>query len=340
MADIDEAKRKREETRELDNYENKNPYTRSAMKGLVTGEPSKGVMATDFAIDILPSLAMLIIGKAIKNSSQYKKAKLRESANITDYSITGGDVLTHMEGSSTSPYGQLSRAVKKYYGRPEEKEFQKRVEKGIWDAAKKIKKVDKNISDEEIVEMVEMVRTGKKAQGANEEYLNIIKNSISDNVKDFKYTPAQKIVDENVKTTKTPSGKVKVEVNRADKLAANAPGFLAGTSALLGAGDVANAAFKMKEPKNLASEAAKQERGLESTSPFFTITELLDSLSNGTFRYNKKEATREANKIFDYIEKNGDEHQIKEAYRIYADTDFNKKGEAISALKQMLRLVQ
>lgn len=329
----EQAETKRKENTDFDEYENKNPYSKAAMEELVTGEPSKGNANADFVMDLAPTAIMLFTAKGMKKTPAYKRAKLREAANMTDYSMTGPEVLTYVEGPADNPYGQLARAVKYYYGKDDKKRVSKELENGILKAIKTLKKKNPKLTDTEIVEMIESVRTGKNIDKFMKEDLDIIKNSI----KDINFTPAQKIVDENIKTTKTPGGKTKVEVNTLNKIASSTPAALTGVGTLLAVGDIADKAWKLPE-YNTLERLKKSEKGLQPTSPFFTLTEFLDGLTNGTWRYNKNETIKEVNKIFDYIQENGTEEQLKRAYEIYADTDFTKKSEAVDALKQLLKL--
>ena len=330
----EQAESKRKENSKFDEYENPNPYTKANMKELLSGEPSKGVGAADFVMDMAPSAIMLFAGKAAKKTPSYKRAKLREAANMTDYSMTGPGVLTRVEGSADAPHGQLSRVVKHYYGKDDTKRVFKELENELWKQAKVLKKKYPKLTDQEIVDIYEAIRTGKEVSKIGSEDVNAIKNAI----REINFTPAQTIVDKNVKTSTTPTGKLKVEVNAIDKAASSAPSVLKSTSALLGAGNVADKAWKLKEYNNL-DELKKNEKGLQPTSPFFTVTELLDGITDGSWRYNKKEATKEANKIFDYIQENGTEEQLMKAYKIYADADFSKRNEAANALKDLLKLV-
>ena len=333
----EQAESKRKENDKFDEYENPNPYTKANMEELLTGEPSKGVAAADFVMDMIPSAIMLFAGKAAKKTPSYKRAKLRETANMTDYSMTGPGVLTRVEGSADAPHGQLSRVVKHYYGKDDTRRVFKELENELWKQAKILKKKYPKLTDQEIVDIYEAIRTGKEVSKIGSEDVNAIKNAI----KEINFTPAQTIVDKNIKTSTTPSGKVKIEVNAMDKAASNAPSVLKSTSALLGAGNVADKAWKLRsdDGKEEFDRLKKGEKGLQPSSPFFTVTELLDNIADGSWRYNKKEATKEANKIFDYIQENGTEEQLRKAYEIYANADFNKRKEAANALKDLLKLV-
>ena len=99
----EQAESKRKENSKFDEYENPNPYTKANMKELLSGEPSKGVGAADFVMDMAPSAIMLFAGKAAKETPSYKRAKLKEAANMTDYSMTGPGVLTCLLYTSPSP---------------------------------------------------------------------------------------------------------------------------------------------------------------------------------------------------------------------------------------------
>ena len=311
-----------------------NAYSHANTQALINDEPSKGVLAADFAIDSVPLLLSFLLGKGAKKTPAYKRAKLREAADMTDYSMTGPDVLTYVEGTTQEPYGQLSRAIKHYYGNDEKKEVTKSTKKGIWEAAKSLKKKNPKITDDDIVEMIEMVRTGN-TKDLDSETADLIKNAIMKNRKN--YSLAQDIVDSNIETKRLPNNKVAIEINSQDKLASAMPTALKTTGALLEAGNIADKAWKLKDydPLNALKD---NEKGLQPTSPFFTVTELLDGLTDGSWRYNKKEAIDAANNLYDEIMQNGTDAQKKEAIDIYANTDFNKKKEAVWALKGMLKL--
>jgi len=341
------ARKNRQNNKKYDDYKSRNPYQKAAMRELLTGEVSKGKAAVDFGVDFLiPTILGIALGHASKKTPGYKRAKLREAADMTDYSLTGPEVITHLEGSTTKPYGQLSRAVKKLYGseKLDNALTEKELGEKLMGAVKKIKAHNPDATEDEILSLIEAVRTGKSHKLANEQNVGFIEEAVK-SVKN----PAQIIVDKNIKTEKIPmdSGgeKTKIVVDNIDKLNAGLP-YIADT---LATANAVNAGVKYI-PKAFTDDFDPEERmrqlrktgsgGLASSSLFDGIPTISEIFNSTNLKYDKKEVIKNANKIFDYIMENGNEEQLKQALSIYGDTNFNNRGEAVDALKSMLKIIE
>lgn len=333
------ADRKRKENSKLDNYENKNPFTRENMKEL-TGEGKatwkKGV---DFVLDTsVPILFGFAASKGLKLPEKYKGAKLREAANTTNYKYVTPKALNIVEGSVVNPKGMLDHAVYGIWG----EKYRKRIEKEAEKIADKVfaSKISKGeLSAEEAKKVAEAIHNGKltpQAKEIQDEIANGLIPWIKENVPNAQDKVNQHV---NLQTVKKPGGKelVKVDIPKTDKITRNLP-TIAATSIAIGE---ANTAMKdlskfFADPDEYHKRLLANEKGLVSTG-LPTLSEISEELG---FAYNKEEAIKECNRIFDYIMENGDEEQLKRAYEIYGNTNFDKKKEAISSLKSLLRLVE
>jgi hypothetical protein len=164
-------------------------------------------------------------------------------------------------------------------------------------------------------------------------------------IRNMKIPSAKKVVNDSIELVSTNNPKKpyqqKMKKVGTDEIVKKAPTFMNTLAAMNAVSDAGNTLFKMKDDHEERFKKLKEgEKGLGATSIFPTITNILDEASNGTWRFNKKMVINETNKIFDYIQKNGTEVQLKKAYEIYADTDFNKKEEAVDALKDMMKLTK
>ena len=333
------ANRKRKENSKLDNYENKNPFTRENMKEL-TGEGKatwkKGV---DFVLDTgVPILFGFAASKGLKLPEKYRGAKLREAASTTNYKYATPKALNMVEGSVVNPKGMLDHAVYGIWGEKYRKKIEKEAEKVAGKVfASKINKGE--LSVEEAKKVADALHSGKltpQAKEIQDEITNELIPWIKENVPNAQDKVNQHV---NLQTIKKPDGKevVRVDVPKTDKITRNLP-TIAATGMAIGE---ANTAMKdlnklFADPDEYHRKLLSNEGGLVS-SGLPTLTEISEELG---FAYNKEEAIKECNKIFDYIMENGDEEQLKRAYEIYGNTNFDKKKEAISSLKSLLRLVE
>ena len=342
MADIqlfkiegyEEAQKKREESENVKGPK-ANAYSHANTEALVTGKPSIGTAIADTVIDAVPAVALAVAGHAAKNSKEYKGAKLRDYAKNTEYKSMDPDLLTYAEGNIVDPSGPLSRPLYNLYGKPTEKKLQKKAEKTIKKiVGEKAKKGE--ITKEDAIQLFTRPFDPKTPELQNklnsviDEAGDIIMNSMDS------LPSAKSVIDENVKMVKSGNNvkTKKVSIPKTDKAVMNAPAVAKTLAAASGTQDALNTFIKFKDMKT------PDKGGLKPSSPFFTITELLDGLTNDTWRYNKKEAISAMNNIWDDIMKNGTEEQQKAIVDIYNNTDFNKKSSVIPSLKQVLQLVR
>lgn len=325
------ANRKRKENSKLDSYENKNPFTRENMKEL-TGEGKatwkKGV---DFVLDTgVPILFGFAASKGLKLPEKYKGAKLREAASTASFKYTTPKAL--QEGKVVNPRGMLDHAIYSIWGKDYRKKIGEEAEK-IADKvfASKINKGE--LSVEEAKKVAEAIHNGKltpQAKEIQDEITSKLSIWVEKNVPN-----AQDKVNQHINLQTDGKGNVRVDIPKTDKITRNLP-TIAATSIAIGE---ANTAMKdlskfFPDPDEYHKKLLANEKGLVSTG-LPTLSEISEGLG---FAYNKKEAIKECNKIFDYIMENGDEEQLKRAYEIYGNTNFDKKKEAISSLKSLLRL--
>ena len=322
-----EAEKKRKESEDVKGPK-ANRYSHASTEALVSGKPSVGTAITDTVIDAIPTVALAVGGHITKNSKGYKGAKLRDYAKNTEYKSGDPDLLAYAEGTVIDPSGPLSRPIRNLYGKPEEKKLQKKAEKAV-------KKVVADKIKEDKVSLVDagvLKRGGplpktlaKKAEDIIEEAIPLVGDA----------TSAKSVVDKNIKLINTGNSvkTKKVEIPKGDKVRMAAPTVLNTLAVASGTQNALNTGLKFRDLRQM------DKGGVQSTSPFFTVTELLDGLTNESWRYNKKEAIAAMNKIWDDVMENGTPSQQKEMVEIYNSTDFNKKSSVIPSLKYALRLV-
>lgn len=332
------AEEKRNENNKVDGYENKNPYSKAVMKELLTGEKSKGVAATDFTIDLVPTILLAAASKFAKHSDAYKGAKLREHADNADYHAVGPHRLGYVEGTVSRPVGVMGHIIYKQYGKPAKEEAEKQVNKVLRKLARKYK-----VSADKADDWVQSISSGV--------YDDVPEGFIKDLLKERKNVekyfekvnqPANEVLSANVKMKEgTRPGKPKVESKGTDEIITSLPSTLSTVAGINTANDVANSLFKAKDDHEERFKRLKANNGgLHPTSPFLTITNILDGFTDGTWRYNRKEAISVLNEIYDYVKEHGNEEQLKKVIEVYANTDFSKKSEAVNALKELTRLTQ
>lgn len=334
---IDSDKDKRKEGEEAEKVKGfSNPYSRANVDSLVSGKISPGVMITDTAIDAVPTLALYLLGKHVKNSNSYKDAKIREIADYTDYKFTSPEAMSYIEGDVGEPYGQLGRIVYKLYGKDANKQaseiVNKEVGKMINNASKKY-----GISLEEAGKLVDNIVGDNYKKGsslAGDDLMGSI-SALRNKINEVKPL-AQDKVDDALHMVYGKDGNVRYDTLPGDKLKLATPTVLNTLSAVNAINDVGDKLFKVKDYKPLEGLKSR-EKGLQPSSPFFTITELLDGLTDNNWRYDKQSLTKEVNKIYDQIMDSGTEEQKKIAIDAYSQINFKKKSSIKDALILMLQ---
>lgn len=325
------ANRKREENSKLDNYENKNPFTRENMKELTGEGKATWKKGMDFILDSgVPILFGYVASKGLKLPEKYKGAKLREAADTASFKYATPKAL--QEGKVVNPRGMLDHAIYSIWGKDYRKKISEEAEK-IADKVFASKINNGELSVEEAKKVAEAIHSGKltpQAKEIQDEITSKLSTWVERNVPN-----AQDKVNQHVNLQTDGKGNVKVDIPKTDRITRNLP-TIAATSIAIGE---ANTAMKdlskfFPDPDEYHKRLLANEKGLVSTG-LPTLSEISEDLG---FAYNKEEVIKECNKIFDYIMENGDEEQLKRAYEIYGNTNFNKKKEAISSLKSLLRL--
>lgn len=337
MADIElfdtkeykEAEKKRNESENVKGSK-ANAYSHASTESLVSGKPNVGTIIADTALDAIPAIALAISGHLARNSKGYKGAKLRDYAKNTEYRSGDPDLLAYAEGTIIDPSGPLSRPIRNLYGKPKEKEVNKKAEKAIKKVVSdKTKKGEITKVDAEVLKRGGPVpkTLQKKLDNVEEEAVKLI---------DVDIPSAKSVVDDNIKLVESGNKRKtkKVEIPKTDKIIMAAPTVLDTLAVASGAQDAFNAKLKINDLRKL------DKGGLQPTSPFMTVTEILDGVTNDSWRYNKKEAIAAMNKIWDDVMENGTLEQQKEMVELYNNTDFNKKSSVIPSLKYALRFVK
>ena len=345
----DPTKKKAEEKRkESENVKSPkaNPYSKAATESLISGKPSKMVRGTDFVIDMVPTALGFIMSRPVKNSKASKDAKIRESFDNTDFSHVGGpEILVDANyGSAAAPKGMLKRIINKTYGRVYREKINKELSSRLSKVAKKY-----DLDSEKAITIFNEVRHNpelftKGFSNLTDDMLNV-SNEMTRYINKMHIPTSKEVVNGSIELVSTNNPKKpyqqKMKKVGTDEIVKKAPTVMNTLATMNAVSDAGNTLFKMKDDHEERFKKLKEgEKGLGATSIFPTITNILDEASNGTWRFNKKMVISETNKIFDYIQKNGTEDQLKKAYEIYADTDFSKKEEAVDALKDMMKLIK
>lgn len=315
------ADRKRKENSKLDNYENKNPFTRENMKELTGEGKATWKKVDDTLTDFIPLMVGFLGAKGIKGTQARKNARLKSEIDAQNFSWIPDNILREVSDGTviTGTHNPLSRTLYKAY---DGKKVTKELEKAFEPLLKKYGK--DGLTKEHLYKLYEKGLKGELKDYANGDY-PVIDDVLKINKKFEKKIPLTKSALEKVDFN---GEKGNIKITSKDKALLKAPAMIEGASIASGLDSLERARqrFEQRRP----DEGALKPSGLPS------ISELLEGLN---LSYNKKEAIRETNKIFDYIMENGDEEQLKRAYEIYGNTNFDKKGEAISALKAMVSLI-
>jgi len=327
------ADRKREENKGLDNYKNKNPFTRENMKEITTGDKATWKKVDDTFTDIMPMLLAFAAAKGIRTSGKRTAAKLRNAASKIEYSQTSPQLFKKVSGTIDAPSGDLAKAVHDLYAdaylRSKSKGFQndKLMKKIFKKNLESIKKelLEKGFSKDEIEDII-LKSVNDDSELSREVFDKLSRKSVKER------SAAQTIVDENIKFEDLPNRKVKVVIPKTDNALLNAPAAI-NTLGAVGAADAALKGFeRFGKPGERHDRLLAREQGLIPSG-----LPALSEISEATgLAYNKKEAIKEANKAYDYIMKD----QIKKAIEIYGETNFDKKSETINTLKALLRMVE
>lgn len=336
--DFDSYSDKRREGEEAEKVKGfSNPYSRANVDSLVSGKINPGVMFADATIDAVPTLALYLLGKRVKNSNSYKDAKIREIADYTDYKFTSPEAMSHIEGDVGEPYGQLGRIVYKLYGKDANKRASEIVDKEV---GKMINNASKKygISLEEAGMLVDNIVGDNYKKGsslAGDDLMGSI-SALRNKIKEVKPL-AQDKVDDALYMVYGKDGSIRYDTLPNDKLKLATPTVLNTLSAVNAINDVGDKLFKAENPRKQLEGLKSREKGLQPSSPFFTITELLDGLTDNNWRYDKQSLTKEVNKIYDQIMDSGTEEQKKIAIDAYSQINFKKKSSIKDALILMLQ---
>lgn len=329
-----DAKQKRQLNKKYDSSDHHNLYQKAAMKELTTGKTSGGKAAADLAMDTLPMIMMGYIGaKGLKKSEPYKAAKLREAADSMNYRYVNPDALTEITGKVTSPSGLLGHEVYRLWGKEAKKEMEgeaKKIANRVF--SRKIENGEMTLEEaSKIADIISSKKLTPQAKEIQDEISSELLDWAKKNVRD-----AKSVVNDNVRLAKIKgeNGKVstKVQLEKGDRTVRNSPAIAMAEGAFLAGNGAAKDIGRFANPGSRHDMLLANEKGLTSTG-LPSISEIVEGTG---MAYNKNEAIKEMNKAFDYIMENGDEEQLKRAYEVYNNTNFNKKSEVISALKRML----
>ena len=328
------SKEKRNEAeREREKSKKPNAYSKDATRSLIDDTPlSLGVRLADTDINLIPDVLVMAVGEGIRGSDGYNAARLRDFADMTDYTVTtpsGKEGIELAKGSAWNPSGVLGRAIKKLFG---DKKYAKTVKKASQAlkslandgfTAKEAENIFKKLGKFRKMKVSEL-----NLQGVSEKSAKLLDET-------FSLMPsADDVVRQYIKLEEIPGKKFKYKVVKGSKDALT----LAAPTALESGGAIAAV-------KELGT--ADNEKGIKIGEPMEygvpipfvdSVTEFFDKATKGTWRYNKREAIDFLNEAYDKITKNGDEETLVNFLKAYNDIDFNSKKSVVDGVKKINKM--
>ena len=309
-----------------------NAYSKDTTRSLIDDTPlSLGARLADTEMNMTPDIIAFMLGEYMKGTDWYNSAKLREFADMTDYTVTtpdGKKGLEYHQGSTYNPQGVLGRAIKQLFGNREYKNTIKAANKAVNSLAKD------GFTIGEVKDIFH--KLGPRTMKAGELGIDkLSKESIELLDKAFdSMQGAEDLVRQSIRIEEIPGKKSKYKVVKkpTDSLAIASPELTKGASLM----------SLLKDSTTLSDEKGikiGEPREYGRPMPFVdSVTEFLDKASKGTWRYNKREAIDFLNEAYDKITRNGDEETLVNFLKAYNDIDFNSKKSVIDGVKKINKM--